>query len=662
MSGAITQSGPVAPGHLAMFIANGTVQDAGPAGDGDITQIGITNPGGLALGINSGQVTGPYAQLGFTIGTNSIGTISAEAFNGASPAGLIFDINGVQYGFPGPGNGNVVGPGTAVANDVVLFNGPTGTVVKDSGIPGVGLMISVPTIAALRLATATTLPVNQCFILGYRSNADGGGGAFCYIPADTTSADNGGTIIVDAGGRRWYRETSSAPISVNWFGAVGDGTTNDAAAVQAALAAVVALGGGRVTFSARQYNLGNTTLAVTHSNIEFQGAGEFATVLLFNGSNDIFTFVGPSYNSMINGNAVRDLSITCTSKTGGRAFFLKYCFNAMIERVYVNNTWNGLEDLSCNTVTCRDLSFAGMVGGPGTQGIYFHAPANASELNIELNLDNVLVNCLWSGADGCTWDGPAFTLNMYNTTFLDVRFGLNVLNTAVSNAFYPEFLEATTFTVDGASAYAVFINGGANFKFNGCNLQNTSGESGQGSADFQAIAILTDAAGSETHEVYFTNCLIGLSRRSAVLTGGKNVAFSQCRFAAAITTPANTYPAIEVSTGAADTRISDCSNWYFGNPNNWSYGVQCDAGSTATLVIGGNFNVGSLSGTFLNNSGDTNTFFNDFVGAPPDEAGPITTCPNYAGDPAAPEPGEFYFNTTTHKGRMWDGTAWNNMW
>lgn len=54
MSGAITQSGPVTAGHVAMFIANGTVQDAGPAADGDITQIGITNPGGLALGINSG--------------------------------------------------------------------------------------------------------------------------------------------------------------------------------------------------------------------------------------------------------------------------------------------------------------------------------------------------------------------------------------------------------------------------------------------------------------------------------------------------------------------------------------------------------------------------------------------------------------------------------
>lgn len=134
MSGAITQSGPVAPGHVPVFIANGTVQDGGAAGDGVVTQIGITNPGGLALGINSGLVSGPYAELGFTVGTNSIGTISMEAFNGASAAGLVFDINGVVYPFPGPGNGNVMGPGSAASGDIVSFNGPTGTLIQDSGI------------------------------------------------------------------------------------------------------------------------------------------------------------------------------------------------------------------------------------------------------------------------------------------------------------------------------------------------------------------------------------------------------------------------------------------------------------------------------------------------------------------------------------------------
>jgi hypothetical protein len=694
MSGAIQQQGPLTPGHVLIAYAGDAATDGGGAGAGNVSELGITNEGGLALGINSGTVAGKYTQLGFSVSEGSA-TIEVQSFNGAQAATLFIDINGVAYPFPGTGNGDVVGPGLVVAGDLVAFAGTTGTLIRDSGIPAarivqgpsssvagdlpifsgtggsivsdsaipsVGLILSVPTIAALRAVTAMTLPVIQCIVAGYHTGADGGEGTFWYNAADTTSADNAGTIIVDASGRRWYRETLSQPMSVNWFGAVGDGTTDDSAAVLAAVAAVVALGGGKVTFSAKRYQLGTTTLAVTTSSVEFQGAGEFATVLLFTGANDIFTFVGPSYDSRITGNAVRDLSITCTDKTGGRAFFLQYCGNAMIERVYVNYSWDGLDDLSCNTVTCRDLTFKGMVGGLNTRGIYFRAPADGSADNIELNLDNVLVNCLWSGADGIVWDGPAYTLNAYNTTMLDVRIGLYVLNSASSGAFYPEFLEATTFTVDGASAYSAFIGGGANMRFNGCNLQNTSGEAGQGGADQQAVVILADAAGSETHEVYFSNCTIGLSGQSAVYTEGKNVAFSQCRFGAGTTTPANTHPAVQVANGAADTRISDCSNWYFGNPNNWSYGVQMDAGSTATLVIGGNFNAGSMSGSFLNNSGDTNTFASDFVGAPTGEAGPVMTTPNYIAAPATPGVGECYFNTTTRKGQMWDGTAWNDLW
>jgi hypothetical protein len=69
-----------------------------------------------------------------------------------------------------------------------------------------------------------------------------------------------------------------------------------------------------------------------------------------------------------------------------------------------------------------------------------------------------------------------------------------------------------------------------------------------------------------------------------------------------------------------------------------------------------------VSGSFLNNSGDTNSFANDFVGAPAGEAGPVMTTPNYIAAPAAPGVGECYFNTTTKKGQMWDGTAWNDLW
>ena len=58
-------------------------------------------------------------------------------------------------------------------------------------------------------------------------------GTFQYDPTDTTSADNGGTIIVGADGRRWKRDFSGH-VMASWFGVGGLGSTNDQPALQAA--------------------------------------------------------------------------------------------------------------------------------------------------------------------------------------------------------------------------------------------------------------------------------------------------------------------------------------------------------------------------------------------------------------------------------------------
>ena len=58
-------------------------------------------------------------------------------------------------------------------------------------------------IAALRLNISK---YQSAEVLCYTTLGDGGGGWYTYVSSDTTSADNGGTIIVDAAGHRWYLE------------------------------------------------------------------------------------------------------------------------------------------------------------------------------------------------------------------------------------------------------------------------------------------------------------------------------------------------------------------------------------------------------------------------------------------------------------------------
>jgi len=93
---------------------------------------------------------------------------------------------------------------------------------------------------ALPMANYTALRAYTGRATGVRITNAITAGVFQRDASDTTSADNGGTIIVDASNRRWKR--SPAPFRAAWFGTVTDGVTDDTAAWNAAIAAAYAVG------------------------------------------------------------------------------------------------------------------------------------------------------------------------------------------------------------------------------------------------------------------------------------------------------------------------------------------------------------------------------------------------------------------------------------
>ena len=89
--------------------------------------------------------------------------------------------------------------------------------------------------AALRAYTGRA---KRIYITGLLVTAKPAGiaGVFQYDPTDTTIADNGGTIIVGADGRRWKRDFDGA-VNLRWFGANFVGGADTTSSFNAAISA-----------------------------------------------------------------------------------------------------------------------------------------------------------------------------------------------------------------------------------------------------------------------------------------------------------------------------------------------------------------------------------------------------------------------------------------
>jgi hypothetical protein len=129
-----------------------------------------------------------------------------------------------------------------------------------------GLNKVVDSIAALRALNHTYY--QRAFVTGYYAPHDGGGGAYQYDASDTSSADNGGTIIVAADGGRWKLANTSA-LSVAQFGAKPGATVSATSAFLAAANAISAAGGGTVIVPPGKWLIdGNPTFP---RNVSFSG-------------------------------------------------------------------------------------------------------------------------------------------------------------------------------------------------------------------------------------------------------------------------------------------------------------------------------------------------------------------------------------------------------
>jgi hypothetical protein len=193
--------------------------------------------------------------------------------------------------------------------------------------------ISVASVTALREIVFAGFSTNaSAIVLGHYTTNDGGGGLYIYNPA-STAADNGGTIIAPAVGLGRWLLSYSGPVNVRWFGAKGDGLSNDTTPVTAAYKALAASSprGGVLYFPPGTY-LFNLALA-GGANVNIQGEPGSTTFRSWTPSGYVLTLTG--YSTVLDRTYFRDFRIQGVPGTNG--IYLQTT-SAALENVWINGT------------------------------------------------------------------------------------------------------------------------------------------------------------------------------------------------------------------------------------------------------------------------------------------------------------------------------------
>ena len=174
----------------------------------------------------SGIFPGPFTVIGIegvpvhttTPTFTEVLTMGNDGYWGPAPVGT---IQGITVTFTNPQPYQVLG----------FADGYIQNINQQSAVSTQTVPIFANTLAVQPALTAR----ETIFTDGYSSQYDGGEGQFVWNSTSTATA-NGGTIIqvIGVSTGRWMR-VYDQNIWVTWFGAKGDGSTDDSAAIQAAI-------------------------------------------------------------------------------------------------------------------------------------------------------------------------------------------------------------------------------------------------------------------------------------------------------------------------------------------------------------------------------------------------------------------------------------------
>ncbi|KML60892.1 hypothetical protein VL15_07210 [Burkholderia cepacia] len=335
------------------------------------------------------------------------------------------------------------------------------------------------------------------------------------------------------------------------------------AAVNAAIAALGAAGGGTLLFPFGDYRF-DGTLSVLKSNVTLQGAGRGGTTFAFTSATADSIYWNGATAPGIYDCGIYDVAIVNTAtRTAGIALRLALTNQMTVERVTIDAAWQAFDIYVTNNVLLRSVIGTNI---KGTQALKWWAPADGSARSDVLTLTDSVFNLQNNGGNGIVLDGLVNTLRTFGCGVLDANYGLLVQNTGGSTSNFPGFVYCWDLEIDGTNSTAVRLEAGQQFEFIGSDFFNLSTASGP------IMTVLADASGSDTGSIRMSGCRLGGGKQQALAFNGRDLVMTGCNIGGGSGT---TFNCIDLQSSAQDVVIvgNKIGTWWGSPINKYVYGV-----------------------------------------------------------------------------------------